>query len=155
MCYTIIVGLPHSAQKEWLPKLPPEMQMWAAYEELSPAMDNASTFVIAKGMCSCALFSPSSYGSIIKKYQRKGWSDSRIERTLGEISQKRNLFGLDSTLRSWLADVADNVGLVYLFAHWVSNPLHLSKNISVSSNEFRDVKTDVPEEQVIHIIATR
>lgn len=150
MCYTIIVGLSRPSQ-EWLKKLPNDVKTWEAYEELSPFMGGASTNVIVKGMCSCALFSPNSYESILKKYHRKGWSEARIERVIAQLSEKRNLFGLDPNLRTWLADVADSVGHVYFLAHWVSDGLNTTQTVDISSAQMRDERTTIKEEHIVRV----
>ena len=154
MCYMISVGLPDSAHEKWIRNLPNSMRILPGrYDGLSEQMNHYSPFVVAQGVCSCRLFVSGSYEATIKKYQRKGWSQSRIERVLAEIQNNRVPFGLHIELRNWLADAATDAGDAFLFIHWDSDALDYEQKASLSTEQMRDAKVEIKAEQLIHVKA--
>lgn len=150
----ISVGLPKSAQEKWIKQLPDSMRiLLGRYDGLAQQMNGFAPFVVAQGVCSCRLLVSGSYEATLKKYKRKGWSQSRIERTLADIQKNRVPFGLNVELRNWLADAATDAGEAFLFIHWDSDSLDYKQTVSLTAEQVRDAKIEIKNEQLIHIKA--
>lgn len=148
----ISVGLPESAQEKWIRNLPHFMRILPGrYKGLAEQMNLFSPFVVVQGMCSCRLFVSGSYEATLKKYKRKGWSQSRIERTLADIQKNRVAFGLNIELRNWLADAAMDAGEAFLFVHWDSDALNYEQTVSLTIEQMRDAKIEIKAERLIQI----
>ena len=151
----IAVGLPKSAQRKWIDNLPQSMRTWPAnYKGLSTAMRAFPVFIVGTSMCSCDLFNKGSDESVLKKYQRKGWSKNKIERAIENRKTSNRHAGLHPELRRWLADAVTDAGEAYLFVHWDSDELQFDHHVLVSAEEMRNQTFRIEDEQIIHIKAS-
>lgn len=128
------------------------MRAWAAnYKELSSEMSNFPTLVIGTSMCSCDLFNQGSDENVQKKHRRKGWSKSKIERAIENRKKSNRHAGLHPELRRWLAEVANDVGEIFLFVHWESDFLNYEQRIEVSADEMAQQTFPIKAECLIHV----
>lgn len=152
MCYMIVVGLPQAAQQHWIARLPSGMRAGAArYEGLSTRMGGFPTFIVTTGMCSCDLFNRGSDQHTFKKYQKKGWSKTKIERAIANQKKANIHAGLHPDLRHWLADAAIATRHAYLLVHWDSAPLPCGAAIVLTAEELREQTLPIKDEQLIHV----
>lgn len=118
MCYFVAIGVPETGVEH--------IQANFAYELLpAPAyIDGAfergtSAFLVNLGHCACGFFTDpigdADVERLRKKYARKGWNQSRIERTL---SQRRRLGGLDLGLVQHFISAVKHTGSVSLLVYW-------------------------------------
>ena len=124
-----------------------------------------SMFVVTRGSCSCDLYVDSmaddsgvaapEEGAARRRYQRKGWSDAKIERALDSMRKSRQrphaTFLLDA-VRSLLGDLTD----VYLYVHWFdgpieTEPLPCSGRVSQTLAEFVEVGGRIREDELVRI----
>ncbi len=154
MCYFINVGLPPSSQLKWIDLLPQKMHAWPSrYEGLSEKMNGFSVVSVGLGMCSCDLFNQGAIEESFKKYEKKGWSESKIARAI-ENRKKSNIHNnLHPDFRCWLADAVEETKKAYLFVHWDSKDINLEKTALMTVDEFRNQQTYIQDEQLICIKA--
>jgi len=146
----IAVGLPKSAQRHWIERLPQPMRAWPAhYEGLAFQMHNFEVFIVGTGMCSCDLFNRRSDENVYEKYRKKDWSKAKIERAVADHRKASLHAGLHPEVRRWLADAATDAGEAYLFIHWDSDTLKYDLQVAMSPEELREQTVPVKEEQLI------
>ena len=148
----IAVGLPKSAQQNWIDRLPQPMRAWPAhYPGLSSHMGDFEVFIVGTVMCSCDLFKRGSDEKLYEKYRKKGWSKVKIERAIANRKKADLHAGLHPQLRRWLAEAAMDAGEVYLFIHWDSDELKYEQHVSMSPEEIREQTVPIKEEQLIRV----
>ena len=152
MCYFISVGLPRKFHTKWLGLLPEDLQsLPSRYGELESKIKDLPVTTIVRGMCSCDLWNREGSLNSQKRYERKGWSASKVARAL-ENRQKSDFHpNLHPEFRRWLADAAQDAGKAYLFVHWDSQTIDLRQTVSITVERFRDQSTSIPDEQLIEI----
>jgi len=116
---------------------------------------------ITDGHCSCSIYqilmadnSENETQQLQKKYRKKGWSESKIERAIADNQQTKNKDLIN--LREILANIAKQTGSLWLFAHQYSGLIaneHL-ENINhqeLKIAELLDNKIEVPEDVIVKI----
>ncbi len=121
MCYFINIGLPKGPDIIMLNQLPDQLSYFQSNNKcfIDALPNNYSSYYIIMEFCSCGLFDPE-YGSDSdtelnysqrqkKKYQKKGWSEHKINRALEDINKNKTenqyfkyIHGLDKDLWDWL-----------------------------------------------------
>jgi hypothetical protein len=96
-------------------------------------------YALVSGGCSCDLYrspnDPIDTADEIekrrRKYQKKGWSQAKIERAIASCSRRdleRDAFaGLRPDVRSLVADVAEQASELAIIVHWYSGDVETEK----------------------------
>jgi hypothetical protein len=139
MCHFITVGIPESAFDLLKEAARPNMTAWLCENKYVTVHFDAGYhgYVLTDGHCSCGAYtSPlgdddetpeelerKRRNKLCRKYEKKGWSEAKIERALADATAAwqrsgRHFFvGLREDVRTALARVANEAGLIYVFAH--------------------------------------
>lgn len=117
------------------------------------------------GVCSCHLYSkahaePLDAGRLRSKYEKKGWSESKISRAIsGKLSAQRESFkGLRPDLLEQLCKIAAEVGRLFLVVHFYSGGVE-SEAVTVAGKKVVAcdslVSDDdlIPEDMLIEVVA--
>ncbi len=121
----------------------------------------ATYLVVSDEMCSCGLFEeerPSrekeAFERLRRKYEAKGWSQSRMERAISQHFSDTGAVGpgLSADLVAFFGDVAERAGELQIVVHWYDGDVEkeevvVSQGPTISVEEFRETnpvtKTDV------------
>lgn len=132
--------------------------------------EGCQTFALTSGGCSCDLFSagPISNGQgegavtrLRSNYQKKGWSQAKLERAIGNpghrLRPRRGFLGLRPDIRDLLAELADQCGELAVAVHFYSGDIEseqttLRKGPRISPAELREAKTAIGEDMIIWVI---
>ena len=154
MCYMVVVGIPEEAERKWLPRLPEGLNSWmASYPGLSAHMDGFTPHIIGTSMCSCDLFHPEADPpyQLRKRYRRKGWSESKIDRAMENRRSTEKQNGLREDVRHWLAETVEEGGAAYLWVHWDSEERGIEQTVGISSIELRENTFPIEEEMLYYL----
>ena len=156
MCYFITVSIPNSDTEILKSGIPRGLHL---IESSNPSINHHMpekyvSYVVTSGGCSCDLFSeePEEYehdrriNKLRKKYKRKGWSESKIERSLSQAksaAQTPKTVGLRDDVRYYLSDVFNQINEMRIVVHWYNGDVEtekisISKKLLVSSDKFRN-----------------
>jgi len=131
MCYFLTLGVPAKSADIMTSAAPRGfaiglVQNRSVLAQLPPEF---RTYLLTSGMCSCALYrrrskrteDPSEF--LRRKYRKKGWSDSRIERAVEQASKAkaRNespFVGLRADVATIVAEIAHQTGRVAVIVHF-------------------------------------
>lgn len=165
MCYFVTVGVPEDKaaylEEAFSRGLAASPATNASITRHLP--DHYRTYVITRGMCSCDLFGGSlprpDDGSharkLRRKYERRGWSETKIERALAQAASKppaETFVGLRPDLCALLAAVAEKVGELAVVVHWYDGEIEtekfgVRKGQTVTPESFRSGQPAMSEDQ--------
>lgn len=155
MCYFITVAVPDRAAAHLVDRPPEGLTVMpiANPSVMAQLPRHSATHLVIHGeMCSCGLFreEPSSCEQeqtierLRRKYKAKGWSRSRIDRAISQhvTDTGATEYGFDTRLLSFIANVAEEVGELWVMVHWYdgdidTEELSLSQGSTLSVEEFR------------------
>lgn len=151
MCYYVFVSVPDHKRTTVEQLEVAGLSVWAAD---NPSLNDVfppghTVFEITSGGCSCDLYEERDVGEsedkLRSRYQRKGWSCAKIERTLESKRRSGGLGGkpIYRTFQKVIRELVLSAGEVGLFAHWFGGDLHEGK--LVARDECRCNLTDYEE----------
>jgi hypothetical protein len=130
MCYYITIAVRGSRAALLRESVPRGLTLSAA-ENRSIARhlpDEYRSFELTAAMCACDLYHRGSAGQprsarkrLRKKYVKRGWSESKIERALAEATSRAvrpEFAGLRPDVAEWLAATARESGPLAVIVHW-------------------------------------
>ena len=123
---------------------------------------NFVSYDVTDGHCSCSIFGDlaaeeivDQTAKIIEKYRKKGWSENKIRRAVKnhDLKPERKT---DSGIRKILAELFNEIGSYWLFAHMYKGmideePLKAASFKELKIPELADKKMAVPEDVIIKI----
>lgn len=157
MCYMIAVALPPEVASGFLLGLPQGMRSWpGVYPELSAKMNAWEPVIVGTAQCSCDLFIPQPEGeteSLRRKYEKRDWSQAKIERALADRKPSGFPGSLPPDLRRWLSESVAEAGEAYLMVHWAGTPPNVADAVRLTVAEFANPNCRIDAEQLYHIVA--
>ena len=131
--------------------------------------EGSRTFALTSGGCSCGLYrgdppNDEQDQEVLKrlrtKYQKKGWSQAKIERAIGDpehrLRQRQPFVGLRPDIRSLLADIAEQYGELAIVIHFYSGNVEdehitLQQGDHISPSDLRDAKRTIGEDTIVWV----
>ncbi len=169
MCYFITIGMQQNKSAAATAVAPRGLRVQPRVNRsISQYLPKrVTTFVVTKHGCSCALFCEESekpdeeevIEKLRRKYQSRGWSPTKIERALAQHRADRRSpeppYGLVPPVRSFLADLCNEVGELFVIVHWgtASERIELSEGPTISSGELRDANPVTRTDRVYRIVS--
>jgi len=133
MCYFITIGVPANRSDDVRRHVPRGMQFLRIQNPaLAKAMGSEhETFILTTGDCSCNLYRPpgesddneqSRIDRLQKKYAKKGWSESKIQRAIGSRRESTALefVGLRDNVGELLVQMTAAAGRIGIVVNWYS-----------------------------------
>jgi hypothetical protein len=129
-----------------------------------------ATFVVTSDGCSCGLYDGDadtdepgqgvSFDRLRKKYQRKGWSQAKIDRAISDAERCLRpdavRAGLRPDIRNLLADIAEQCGELAIVIHFyhghiTTEKLTLAASVTISPSDLRAGTTPILEDTIVWI----
>lgn len=174
MCYFVLIGVPAASEPGFVEGMMPRGMATRACtnRSLSRRLPKGyQTYAIVSGMCSCDFFisAASRYTKtsdpdvIRRRYEKKGWSQGRIERAVRQASAKPEkpapFLGLRADLREVLAVIGERAGGIALVVHWFDGEFEkeaipLRETQQATTGSLQSGRLAV-EEDILYLIAIR
>jgi hypothetical protein len=172
MCYFITVGLQQGKSGAITKGAPRGLSVRPAVNQsiLRYLPDSVSTFIVTKGGCSCGMFheeakkadEKDAIEKLRRKYQSRGWSPTKVERAISQYlansTGKVQPCGLAPEVRSFLADLCNEVGELFVIVHWYHGDIEqerieLSMGPAIAADELRGTDLVTKADQVYRIVS--
>ncbi len=146
MCYFITLGVPEEKAEFFEQHVQRgfHIALIANASVLEEMGHGLRTYLLMSGGCSCSLFSEphkeaggdpqarqlSMQERLRHKYEKMGWSPSKIERALAQRPKDRGpkaFVGLRGDVQRFLGELATNVGQLAVLVHWYDEDLQDSR----------------------------
>ena len=153
MCYFITIAIPKEKDEILVSNKTRGIELSRTLNEsiIKSLPNGYSAFFLTSGMCSCDLFAEEQEGvdkqkieaSLRKKYSKKGWSKSKIDRAISQSassSEKTGRYGLRDDIFFFICSLCNETGPVYFIAHWYkgdteTEKVHAKGEISLSTDQ--------------------
>jgi hypothetical protein len=125
--------------------------------------ENIVSFDVTDGHCSCSIradlaaetATADDAEKIIENYRRKGWSENKIRRALGNRQSKPEI-ETGTPAREYLARIFERIGSYELFTHMYKGaigdePLKAASRKDLKIQELLDKTVEVPDDVIIKI----
>jgi len=170
MCYFLTVSIPDQT----VPQIPEQQKRSIHfYPQVNKSIskhlpENWTSFVVTSGGCSCDLYQAAKAlnkdnKNLIKRYRKKGWSETKIERALRSkkesIAHKESIApseGLRDDILGLVINLTNTFGKIRLSLHFYSGNIEtetfsLIDCGQVSLNDFRQGNSFFKEETTLLI----
>ena len=152
MCYFITIGIPETKAEIFKALMPRNLHL---SESSNPSLrphipQNHVLFIVTSGGCSCDLFAgekeedehEKTIKKLRRKYKRKGWTESKIERAISQAISAKAV-GLRDDVRYFLSDAFKQTKVMRIIIHWYNGgveteDIQISGTQSISDSQFRD-----------------
>ncbi len=130
MCYFITVGVPRNKIDDLKSSIPRNLHLAEsnAKSVRSYIKEDYALLLLTTGGCSCDLFSEESsedkrekyQNNLRKKYKRKKWSNSKIEKAINQAmsSYFEKSVGLRDDVKKFLSNSLNKLNEMFLVIHW-------------------------------------
>ena len=131
MCYFITIAIPIEKDEILASNKTRGIELSRTLNEsiIKSIPNGYSAFLLTSGMCSCDLFAEEQEGvdkqkleaSLRKRYTKKGWSKSKIDRAISQSTssaEKTGRYGLRDDIIFFICSLCNEIGTVYFIAHW-------------------------------------
>lgn len=153
MCYFITIAIPKEKDEILASNKTRGIELSrTSNESIMKLLPNEySAFLLTSGMCSCDLFAEEQEGvdkqkieaSLRKKYSKKGWSKSKIDRAISQSnssSEKSGRYGLRDDIIFFICSLCNEIGSAYFIVHWYkgdteTEKVHTKGEISLSTDQ--------------------
>jgi hypothetical protein len=168
MCYFLTLGVPAKCADVMNSTAPRGFALNLVQNQsvLAQLPPDFRTYHLTSGMCSCDLYrrhskraeDPSEF--LRRKYRKKGWSDSRIERAVEQSSKhakhKKPFVGLRPDAATIVGELARKTGRVAVIAHFYhgdteQEAIRLGPVRSVTNEELLAARIPFDEDELIWV----
>jgi hypothetical protein len=160
MCHFLTISVPRNQ----VPDVPEEFRRKLHFaEHTNPSITKYTppdwiSFTATSGGCSCGFYSASDEKArLTKKYQKKGWSDTKVRRALDSHKSKPvRSAGLRSDVVGLVTELIYVFGEIRLSLHWYSGEIEtedflLNDAGCLTLESFRQDTTSFRDETIIRI----
>lgn len=168
MCHFLTIAVPRKS----VPEVPEKFRRTIRFDEhtnqsvIRHAPSEWTCFTATSGGCSCDFYrvpfdDSDDSANRVKKYQRKGWSDAKIQRALDCRKEiPRVAPGLREDILELVTDLTSELGEIRLALHWYSGDVETEKFPlldagEVSLADFRENSTLLEVESTLGIQANQ
>lgn len=164
MCDFLSVSIPTGE----IPTVPEKFRREISFTPMSnPSVtslvpDDWTAFVVTSGWCSCGFYHDAGdtgmdQQKLVEKYRKKGWSDSKIQRAIGSMSDgTRAKKGLRDDILELISTLIDTYGKLMLTLHFYEGVVDLESFKlddlgAVSLSEFKNDESMFSRDKAICI----
>lgn len=168
MCDFITISLPKATSDTIMETLPKDLICFVTHNKSIAthlSSDYISYGLLANSMCSCGLFHPANpegeereKEALIRKYKKKGWSESKIQRAISEheasISMKNKTYGFREDLLAWFISAAHSLkGNVSILIHFgdIHTDVFDIQQDSIKLETFPSYQETFPQDTLVKI----
>ena len=140
MCYFITIAIPKEKDEILASNKIRGIELSRTLNEsiIKSIPNDYCAFLITSGMCSCDLFAEEQEvvdkqkleASLRKKYTKKGWSKSKIDRAISQStssSEKNASYGLREDIIFFICSLCNKIDTIYFIAHWYKGDTEVEK----------------------------
>ena len=164
MCHFLTIAVPSRE----VPQVPDSLRRDVHFSEHTNPSAKMHTpgdwtsFIATSGGCSCDFYRatndpPDSESKLISKYQKKGWSEAKIQRAISSRSTAATQSsGLRDDIVDLVANLTNRFGQIRISLHWYSGDIETEKFTlrdagSVSLARFQSNRTIFEDETSLQI----